>query len=215
MKAIRRNPDKTKELILEKAEAAFALKGFDGARVAGIAEEAGVNKGMIYHYFKNKDNLYREVLKRNFMKLEVLARDILTGKNGVLERVTEAIRQYFYFLAGHPEFVRLMSWEALQDNKYTAQVVRPFFESGIAPLENLVREGIEEGVLRKDLDVRQWIFSVNALCFYYFTRRSFLADLWKKDIAAPDMLEERLRHILSLLLEGSLEPGAAGGQEEK
>ena len=43
--------DITKQKILEAAEAAFAEKGFYGARVDEITETAGVNKRMIYAYY--------------------------------------------------------------------------------------------------------------------------------------------------------------------
>lgn len=201
-----RNSSKTKELILSKAQKIFAWKGMDGARVAEIALEADINKGMIYHYFTNKDNLYKEVLKRNFEKLQHLAQDILLVNLGPCEKVEAAIKQYFYFLAEHPEFVRLMNWESLQDNKYASQIINPFFSGGIYPLESLVKEGKEKGVFRKDLNIRQFLFSVNALCFFYFSRKSFLEDLWKKDITNPNMLEERLKHIINLVFEGILDP---------
>lgn len=184
----------------------FALKGIDGARVAEIAEKAGINKGLIYHYFSNKDNLYKEVIRRNFEKLQNLAQNILLENLNPLEKVTEAIKQYFYFLAEHQEFVRLMNWESLQNNEYASQIISPFFSGGIAPLETLIKEGKEKGVFRKDLNVRQLLFSVNALCFFYFSRKSFLEDLWKKDITDPNMLDERVKHIISFVFQGILDP---------
>ena len=41
----------------------FAANGFAGARVDFIARRAAINKRMLYHYFGNKEHLFREVLR--------------------------------------------------------------------------------------------------------------------------------------------------------
>src|ERR1700675_1754234 len=59
-----RDPERTRGRILAAALQEFAAKGFAGARVARIARRARVNKRMLYHYFGNKDGLFREILGR-------------------------------------------------------------------------------------------------------------------------------------------------------
>src|SRR6266850_2617676 len=59
-----RDPERTQERILRAAFKEFAAKGFAGARVDGIARSASINKRMLYHYFGNKEGLFREVLRR-------------------------------------------------------------------------------------------------------------------------------------------------------
>jgi AcrR family transcriptional regulator len=49
--------DKTKKKILETAEKLFAKHGFDATSVDLVAQTAGVNKALIYYYFKNKNDL--------------------------------------------------------------------------------------------------------------------------------------------------------------
>lgn len=54
--------DSSKTAILRAASTEFCDKGFAGARMASIAERAGVNKALLHYYFKNKEKLYIEVL---------------------------------------------------------------------------------------------------------------------------------------------------------
>lgn len=54
--------DSSKTAILRAASTEFCEKGFAGARMASIAERAGVNKALLHYYFKNKEKLYIEVL---------------------------------------------------------------------------------------------------------------------------------------------------------
>src|SRR5208283_3726401 len=58
-----RNPERTRERILSAALKEFAANGFAGARVDAIARRAAINKRMLYHYFGNKEHLFREVLR--------------------------------------------------------------------------------------------------------------------------------------------------------
>ncbi len=51
----KKDVNSSREKILEAAELIFAEVGFDGARVDDIAFRAGVNKALIYYYFKSKD----------------------------------------------------------------------------------------------------------------------------------------------------------------
>ena len=59
-----RNPEQTQQRILEAALEEFSGKGFAGARVDVIARRARINKRMLYHYFGDKEGLFREVLRR-------------------------------------------------------------------------------------------------------------------------------------------------------
>ena len=69
----KRDNVETKEKILLAAEKLFSEVGFDKARVDDIAEEAGVNKALIYYYFKSKD----EILQTLFSALVEDARRML------------------------------------------------------------------------------------------------------------------------------------------
>ena len=59
----------TKQAILKAAEEEFSEKGIYGARVDEIAAKAKINKGMIYQYFGNKEELYKTVLKNVYDRL--------------------------------------------------------------------------------------------------------------------------------------------------
>ena len=53
-----------RRVILDAAVRVFARQGFNGCRVADIADEAGVAYGLVYHYFRSKD----EVLDTLFLE---------------------------------------------------------------------------------------------------------------------------------------------------
>jgi AcrR family transcriptional regulator len=51
----------TRERLLEAAESVFAAKGYDGAKISDIAEEAGVSVGAVYFRFKDKSALFSAI----------------------------------------------------------------------------------------------------------------------------------------------------------
>jgi TetR/AcrR family transcriptional regulator len=67
-----RDAEKTREAILNAAEAVFAEYGFGRARIDAIAQVADYNKSLIGQYFGDKLGLYAEVLKRADRELDAL-----------------------------------------------------------------------------------------------------------------------------------------------
>src|SRR5258708_22979878 len=88
----RGEPEKTRAAILSAALEEFAHEGVTGARTDEIARSAGVNKALLYYYFKDKDGLYSAVLEQVFSGLysrvnAVLDREDLGPREKILSYV--------------------------------------------------------------------------------------------------------------------------------
>jgi AcrR family transcriptional regulator len=103
-----RNPERTRERILSAALKEFAAKGFAGARVDAIARRAAINKRMLYHYFGDKERLFREVLHRKIAERQASA-------EGLSGDPAESLPFWFKLSCKDAGWVRLLEWEALQD----------------------------------------------------------------------------------------------------
>jgi AcrR family transcriptional regulator len=100
----------TRERILRAATAEFAGRGVAGARIDRIAAAAEANKRAIYDYFGDKESLFAAVLQRQMTECaEAVPVD---GTD-----LAEYARQLSDFHAGHPEFLRLLLWEALEHGR--------------------------------------------------------------------------------------------------
>jgi len=196
--------EESKNRILLAAADIFSRKGLDGARVDEIAAAAQINKRMIYHYFGSKENLYVEVLRYNYNKIYTLSKGAFVPGADPRENVIRAVRQYFYFLAEDEEFVRLVRWEALNRGRYGSRVLPQLLDLVQSDLGDILQDGMKRGVFRPDLDIRQVLLSIHALCLVYFTRREMVQPMWPKDMMSSDMLASRLQHILDLVFKGIL-----------
>ena len=103
-----RDPDRTKARIFQAAADEFAARGFDGARMDKIAELAGINKRMIYVYWGDKQELYREILRQKVQAMhEVFTTDWGSPADNLV--------RYFKGTLAERELLRFIQWEALGD----------------------------------------------------------------------------------------------------
>lgn len=85
--------------ILAAAIKLFSAKGYATSKMDDVAKEAKMSKGLIYFYYKNKEDLYMAVTRKAFEELKDLFSKTLTkgkGKKGI-EIITELVENYFTF----------------------------------------------------------------------------------------------------------------------
>lgn len=102
-----RDPERTRERILAAALKEFATRGFAGARVDGIARRAAINKRMLYHYFGNKEKLFRAVLRQKIAERRGWAANLSSDP-------AERLPFWFKTACADADWIRLLEWEALQ-----------------------------------------------------------------------------------------------------
>ena len=153
-----RNPRQTRTRILEAAMKEFAQKGFAGARVDVIARRARINKRMLYHYFGDKEGLFREVLRR---KMDERAAWLASAP----EDPTERMPHWFRLACLDPEWIRLLEWEALQWGERKVIDASRRQESFDRALQR-IRDLQSRGLLSPRFDSGQLLLSMMALTAY-------------------------------------------------
>ena len=192
-----RNSDLTKMNILLAAEEDFAKAGLYGARINVIAENAGANKRMIYHYYGSKEGLYQKVLEYNLKKIAALGgRDALSGRD-LEEGVREIVSRYYWFLHDNPRYVKIIAWEDLLASPYNKKTLKEILTPVFNQVFDFYARGCETGLFRKDLDILQLMFSVHAMCFITFAKQDILLGM---ENGSSTTLEKRLEHILDVVI---------------
>jgi TetR/AcrR family transcriptional regulator len=119
-----RDAARSREAILEAAEALFSERGLSGASLHEIAAAAGLARATPSYFFGSKDALYAEVLRRvlaareaalvpAFAPVREWARVDAGDRPALEDVIAGAIAGYFAFLDRRPSFARLIEWEAL------------------------------------------------------------------------------------------------------
>ena len=198
-----RSSRSVRERLLRAATKLFARSGFAGTTVDEVVEAAGVNKRMVYHYFGNKERLYQAVLAEAYSGLETI--EIHTAeKSHDLDALTgEIVRRYFGFLRDHPEFVRLILWENLNDGRgLQGANFRLSKDPMLAALDRYLQEGVAAGRIRSDMDARHLLISIIGLCLVYSSNRYTLSQALRLNLGSPKVREYGIQHVTRLLLEG-------------
>src|ERR1700749_191916 len=153
-----RNPQLPQQRILEAALQEFSAKGFAGARVDVIARRARINKRMLYHYFGDKEGLFREVLRR---KIAERAACLANAPEEPVDRLPF----WFQLACRDREWVQLLQWEALQWGEKKVIDEERRAESVGRGVER-VRQQQAKGLLDPELDPGQLLLSMMALTAY-------------------------------------------------
>ncbi|WUH97801.1 TetR family transcriptional regulator [Spirillospora sp. NBC_00431] len=139
-----RDPERTRGLILDAAEAEFGTHGYAGARVGAIAARAGVNVQLISYYFDGKKGLYQAISQR----WQQRQRDLAPPGTPLPEQ----LRRYALEGVRNPAGVRLLAWIGLE---YTGPEDDPDQEPRARMLDETVgqlRAAREAGRLPADVD---------------------------------------------------------------
>lgn len=199
-----RNPDKTRSSILETATCLFAEHGFHGTGLSDICKKAKANKRMIYHYFGNKEDLYRAVHRRNWEELGAWFAAELTRKAGTAQPsnhtdlLMEAVRIFHDFTASHQIFVRLLIWDGLEGGRASRSLWKDIRGPLYRQIETLVRAAQTAGVLTADLNPAHLIISFMGAVSFYFSHAHTMVDIFEKDPLDAAAIEERKGQILGL-----------------
>ncbi len=99
--------------LLDAAEVEFAQAGFDGARLADIAERAGIRRPSLLYHFASKEALYTAVVERTFEDVGRALSAAMAGARDFEERATAPARQFAAYLERHPDVGRILLREVL------------------------------------------------------------------------------------------------------
>jgi AcrR family transcriptional regulator len=197
-----RDAEATRQRILAAAEREFARKGYAGARVDTIAEESGANKGMLYYYFDNKEELYIAVLERVYAAMRQSERDLAFEHLPPLDAIRTLVEFKFDYFAQNPSVIRLLTGENLQDAQFLkrSERLQDLQHSLVETLDRILKAGASEGMLREDIDPLQLYLSISGLSFFYFANAATLATSFGRDLASPDALAQRRAHVAEVIL---------------
>jgi TetR/AcrR family fatty acid metabolism transcriptional regulator len=145
-------PEK-RRAILHAAVRVFAEKGYHGCRIADVARSANVAYGLVYHYFRNKEELLESVFAEQWAILINAIRAIDEGPGTAHEKLSGIYAFVFDVFKSAPAAVRVLILEVTRTpHSLRAGSTRETFERAVRLVEGMVRQGQARGELRADVD---------------------------------------------------------------
>ena len=176
----RRDPERTRRLIVEAATAEFAAHGYAGARISAIATRAGVNQQLISYYFDGKEGLYH-ALAEAWRERESELVDPDTP-------LPEQLRRYALERLNNPDGVRLLAWGGLE---YTGPPSDPDQAPRSERLQRYIdqiRTHQEAGKVPPDLDPATLTIMLMAAAMAPTTIPHVIEGVAGTDPASPDFV---------------------------
>jgi TetR/AcrR family transcriptional regulator, fatty acid metabolism regulator protein len=150
--------EEKRRLLLDAAVRVFARSGYHDCRVGDITEEAGVAHGLLYHYFKSKDDVLEAVFRDAWGDVLEALRGIEESDEAPREQLSHAAAILLRSWRRDPDLVRVLVREIGRTPQVQTKVDQ--FGRAFTSIERIVERGQEQGVFRSDLDARllAWIF---------------------------------------------------------
>ncbi|MEV6769578.1 TetR family transcriptional regulator [Nocardia sp. NPDC051030] len=175
-----RDPERTRKLILDAAEAEFGAHGYAGARISAIAARAGVNQQLISYYFDGKEGLY-QAISEQWQKRQ---RELVPPGTPL----PEAVRRYALEAVENPLGPRLLAWAGLE---YTG----PASDVDHEPRSRMLADSVadlralqESGHLPADLDPACLLVILMAATMAPTTLPHVIEGITGTDPRSPDFI---------------------------
>ncbi len=138
--------------ILDAAIRVFARQGFHSTRVADIADEAGVAYGLVYHYFRSKDEVLNELFSERWSLLLAAIEETDSSEQTPRAKL-EAVAAFIVDSYRHdPELMKVIIVEVTRAANSFGRTHLPEIRSAYDSIAKIVAEGQEAGAFRRDID---------------------------------------------------------------
>ncbi|MGB5902606.1 MAG: TetR/AcrR family transcriptional regulator [Xanthobacteraceae bacterium] len=197
-----RDPEGMRIRILEAAKKEFAAHGLAGARIDRIAAEADANKRMLYYHVGNKEDLYLAVLEAAYEKIRAEERGLDLEHLDPSAAIARLIDFTWNYFIRNPEFLALLNTEnvAKARNLKRSTKVKSMHSPFVEMIRTIVDRGVKTGEFRIAMDPVQLYISIAGLCFFYLSNSATLSFIFGRDLLKKDAKEERLQHVIMLVL---------------
>ena len=187
-----RDPERTRQEILDVALSEFARNGYSGARVDEIAARTRTTKRMLYYYFTNKEQLYIAVLERAY----ATARDAERQQDVDYLDPEPAIRTLaeltFDHHESHQDFISLVAIENIHRGEFIARspALAELNTPAVAVIASILERGRAAGVFRGDVEAIDVHMMISSFCFFRVSNRHTFGALFGVDMLDPARREK-------------------------
>lgn len=142
-------PKDRKEQILTEARSLFSRLGFHKCTTEDIASACGLTKAALYHYFKNKEQIFTEVVNRESSLLVNDIRKAIEPHSNPVDRLRAFIMTRFERIKSLLNLYRISQSTARELLPAAEEFRTKFFDQEAEMLVSILQEGVKTGVFRK------------------------------------------------------------------
>lgn len=192
----------TEEQIFDAASRVFQHKGYAGARMQEIADEADINKSMLHYYFRTKDKLFQQVYQREMGRFFPVIFNVLGSEDPLDTKVEQLIDAYYSFLSDNPRMAQFVIHEM---NQHPDRFHKFIDAQGIKPpeaFERQIKQEIEAGNM-DPVEPRQLLISIVGLTLFPYLAQVMIRGMFDMDEQQfIQFLKDRKAFLVNFILHG-------------
>ena len=186
----------------------FARKGLNKAKTSEIAEKAGISKGSIYDYFRDKDALFIATCEKALAESRGAIESVISPDKDFFEQIEDIFRRGMVFVHNHPDYAHMyLNLSACGMERFADSLSKKVEKKTSDFLKSLIKKGIEEGHFRPDIDINTAAFMINSLYImfmvamvsrHYQIRFKEYMNI-SRDEEISWFVEDKITHFMDLL----------------
>jgi len=190
----------TEEKIFNAARIVFQKKGFAGARMQEIADEAGINKAMLHYCFKNKQLLFEAVFMNAFGQLAPQINEIFNSQDTVFDKIKKFTHSYISFVIQNPYLPQFV----IQEMNNNPEFVMSFLNNKNRPnptvLISQIEKEIADGII-KPVNPKQLLLDIFSMTVFPFAAQMMVKGMIQiSDSEFNQLMEERKTSIAEQII---------------
>ena len=190
----------TEEKIFEAAFKVFQLKGFKGARMQEIADEAGINKAMLHYCFKNKELLFEAVFMNAFGKLAPQINEIFKSQDSIFEKIKKFTDSYISFVMDYPFLPQFIIQEMNNNPEFVTKFLKKENRPDPTKLIHQIENEIKLGIL-KPINPKQLLIDIFSMTVFPFAAQALLKGMIQVSKEEfMQLMEERKKYIYEQII---------------
>jgi TetR/AcrR family transcriptional regulator len=190
----------TEEKIFNAARIVFQKKGFAGARMQEIADEAGINKAMLHYCFKSKQLLFEAVFMNAFSQLAPQINEIFNSEETVFEKIRKFTNSYISFVILNPYLPAFVIQEMNNNPEFVMSFLNHKNKPNPFPLLQQIEKEIADGII-KPIHPKQLLLDIFSMTVFPFAAKMMVKGIIQlSETEFNEMMEERKTSIAETII---------------
>lgn len=186
--------------IKEAAKKVFVQKGFTGARMQEIADEAGINKALVHYYFRNKEKLFDVIFQETFDTALPRLTEVIGSDQPLLEKIERFVKVYIRTIRENPHLPMFIINELNRHpDRLIHRIKAKMTTEHIFQIMTEMQQAVAAGTIRP-VHPFHLFMNILSLCAFPFIAKPLLLAVTNMDNPVFEaMMAERETEVLQFL----------------
>lgn len=181
--------EERKKQILKCAVKVFAKSNYRSAKMADIAEEAGISEAMVYKHFPSKKIIFLKILQHMSGRIIKFWEEEVEKQRDPLTALRNMGLAYYKRMKRHPDELKVQ-FQAISevDDKDIAKQLRRDHMGYIGYIDSVLKKGVQQGAIKRDVDT--------GLIAFIFNGGGIVLNMMKLLSLNKTLIEDNLETLL-------------------